>query len=126
MLPETSGGRCQAETLEVRDDAFPLARLCEDDLRAGFQRTGQDGLAFTSDDDDFDGPSSGRDDRANQHVARDIRQAQIAHDHVEMTAAEDLQCLVSATHSRDVGALAPEQHGDYVQHVGRVFDDEDL
>jgi hypothetical protein len=125
-LPETSGGRCQAEAVEVRDDASPLARLCEDDPRSRFQRAGQDGLAFTSDDDDFDGPSSGRDERTDQRVARDIRQAEIAHDHVEVTAAEDLQCFVSATGSCDVGALDAEQHCEHVQHVGRVFDHEDL
>jgi hypothetical protein len=33
---------------------------------------------------------------------------------------------VSAAGSRDIGALAPEQHGEHVEHVERVFDDEDL
>ena len=125
-MREISGGGCQAETVEVGDDASPLARLYEDDPGARFQRAGQEGLAFTSDDDDLDRPSSGRDDRADQHITRDIGQTEIAHDHVEVTAAEDLQCFVPATRSCDVGALESEQRYEYVQHVGRVFDYEDL
>lgn len=125
-VAETSGGRHEAETIEVRDEAIPSARLREDDLCSCFQGAGQDGLAFTSDDDNFDRPSSGRDDRADKYVARDVGQAEITHDHVEVTAAKRLEGLVSITSSCDVGALVPEQHGEHVQNVGRVFDDEDL
>jgi len=63
---------------------------------------------------------------AKMTVARDIGQAEIAHDHVEVTAAEDRQRVLSATGRCDVGALDPEQHGEHAQHVGRVFDHEDL
>jgi len=101
--------------VEVCDDACPLARLREDDPRARFQRAGHGGwlspvrLAFTSDDGNVDGPSSGLDDRADQHVARDIGQPEIANDHVEVTTAEDPQRFLSATGCGDVGALDPEQ-----------------
>src|SRR5438309_6442398 len=66
-------------------------------------------LAFTSDDGNVDGPSSGLDDRADQHVARDIGQPEIANDHVEVTTAEDPQRFLSATGCGDVGALDTEQ-----------------
>ena len=49
-MRRASGGRGQAEPVEVRDDACPLARLGEGDLRVRFQRSGQGGLAFPTDD----------------------------------------------------------------------------
>ncbi len=104
----------------------PLTRFDEDSARAGFTRAGHGGLAFTRDDNDFEGVSCGGDDGADQYVAWNVGQAEIDHDHVEAVPPKDGQRVTSVRGSHDIGTLQPEQCRERVQHIGRVFDDEDV
>src|SRR5688572_9634322 len=81
--PDGSGGSGEAGALEVLQNAAPLDRLCKDNVRACLMRACKLRLSISGNDHDTRVPIARvREDLADEDVARNIGQPEVAVDHV--------------------------------------------
>lgn len=124
IRPGRSGGSGEPGASEVVEDAGPLDRLCKDHVGARLPRARHERLAVARHHDDACAPFRRRDDLANQHVAGDVGQSEIAQNDVEMALGDELGRFAARSRCDDVRALGPQKDSEDVADVRGVFDHE--
>src|SRR5438552_16687581 len=103
------GGGGGIAPLGVIEAARPLDRLCKNDVGTRLTRAREERLAITGDDHDARAAARPSPKLANQHVARDIRQSEVAQHHVQRLLPDQLCRLPPVGCTPYVCALAPEE-----------------